>query len=90
MGDENKSSGKGFGLDNIIDSSMALLVGVVILVSAVLPVVISQINSLPEIGGITEAQIAQFSGLLTAAVILGIVGLIIGIVRMYSVKHSDR
>ena len=68
-------------LSNIIDSSVAAIVGIVMVASAVIPVAVSQIVSLQTI---TDYDTAIFQSLLGVAVIMVIIGLIVGVIRYYT------
>lgn len=68
-------------LSNIIDSSVAAIVGIVMVASAVIPVAVSQIVSLQTI---TDYDTATFQSLLGVAVIMVIIGLIVGVIRYFT------
>ena len=63
-------------LDNIIDSSVAALVGVVLLGAAVIP------DSIAFIGDLT-GEAAQYAPLLSVVIIMVILGLVIGVIRFF-------
>lgn len=63
-------------LDDIIDSSVAAIVGIVMVTAALIPIA-SQM-----IGGLTGDD-AQYAPLLGVVVIMVIVGLIVGVIRFY-------
>ena len=69
-------------LDDIINSSTAALVGIVLICALVIPVGIDQINSL-------TGDYAQWNGLLEVVIVMCIVGLIVGIIRFFS-SNSKR
>lgn len=68
-------------LSNIIDSSVAAIVGIIMVASAVIPIAVSQIVSLQTI---TDYDTATFQSLLGVAVMMVIIGLIIGVVRYFT------
>lgn len=63
-------------LDNIIDSSVAALVGIVFLCAVVIPIGVQFINDL-------TGDAAQYKPLLGVVLIITILGLVIGIIRFY-------
>lgn len=67
-------------LSNILDSSVAAIVGIVMVASAVIPIAVSQISSLKLLSGETE----MYQTLLEVVVIMVIVGLIIGVIRFFT------
>lgn len=78
-------------MDTFLNGLILLMVSVVVLCSAVLPVVSSQINGL---SGLIDAEnvldIASFQSLLGVAILMTILGLVIGIIKMYISGRSDR
>ena len=84
MGDDNDK------LNTVINSLIVLIVGVVILCSAAIPVISSQVGGLKKL--IVDGQvldIVTYQTLIGVAVIFAILGLVIGILKMYTAK-SDR
>lgn len=74
-------------LSNIIDGSMAAVVGIIMIAAVVIPIAVSQIKSLTsEVAG---QDWATYQSLLGVVIILTIVGLIIGIVKHFS-SGTDR
>ncbi len=71
-------------LSNIIDSSVAAIVGIVMVASAVIPIAVSQIVSLQTITDISESDLTMYQTLLGVAVIMVILSVVIGIVRYFS------
>lgn len=68
-------------LSNIIDSSVAAIVGIVMVASAVIPIAVSQIVSLQTI---TDYDTSLFQTLLGVAVIMVILGVVVGVIRFFS------
>ena len=78
-------------MDTFLNGLILLMVSVVVLCSAVLPVVSSQINGLSSlIDDNNVLQIAQFQDLLGVAILMTILGLVIGIIKLYISGKSDR
>ena len=78
-------------LDTFLNGLILLMVSVVVLCSAVLPVVSSQINGLSDLVSADNVlDIAGFQALLGVAILMTILGLVIGIIRMYVGGRSDR
>lgn len=78
-------------MDTFLNGLILLMVSVVVLCSAVLPVVSSQINGLSSlIDDNNVLQIAQFQNLLGVAILMTILGLVIGIIKLYISGKSDR
>lgn len=73
-------------IDDITDNMSALIVGVVMLCSAVIPVAISQIDALSLIES-TVVDVSTMQSLLTVAIIMAILGLVIVVVRQYKSKE---
>ena len=67
-------------LSNILDSSVAAIVGIVMVASAVIPIAVSQISSLK----LLEEDTTMYQTLLGVVVIMVIVGLIIGVIRFFT------
>lgn len=83
MGDDNSK------LDTVINSMVVLIVGTVILCSAAIPVISSQVGGLSDLIGPDQVlDIATFQTLIGVALIMAILGLVIGILKMYT--KSDR
>ena len=64
-------------IDNIINSSVATLVGIVMLCAVVIPVGLDLILGMPE-------AYSEFETILKVAITMAIIGLIVGIVRYFS------
>lgn len=79
MGDNDR-------LSNIIDGSMAAVVGIIMIAAVVIPIAVSQINSLTS--SVAGDDWATYQSLLSVVIILTIVGLIIGIVKHFSGSSS--
>lgn len=67
-------------LSNILDSSVAAIVGIVMVASAVIPIAVSQITSLK----LLEEDTTMYQTLLGVVIIMVIVGLIIGVIRFFT------
>lgn len=63
-------------LSDIIDSSTAAIVGIVMICFAVIPIAVDAISSL-------SGDAAKYAPLLGVVVIMVILGLIIGVIRFY-------
>ena len=78
-------------MDTFLNGLILLMVSVVVLCSAVLPVVSSQINGLSDlISADNVLNISQYQGLLGVAILMCILGLVIGIIKLYVSGKSDR
>ena len=78
-------------MDTFLNGLILLMVSVVVLCSAVLPVVSSQINGLSDlISADNVLNISQYQGLLGVAILMVILGLVIGIIKLYVSGRSDR
>ena len=75
-------------LNKFIGAFITALVGTILLISAFLPVAVSQINSIADITGIDSSQITQYQALFGVVVVIVILVLIIGVVRY--ITTSDR
>ena len=76
-------------LDIVIGSMVVLIVGAVILCSAVIPVVSDQVSNLNNLASDSLLDIASYETLIGVAVLMAILGMVIGIIRMYTNK-GDR
>lgn len=76
-------------IDLITDNMSALLIGVVLLCSAVIPIAVSQINSLSSITS-TVVQISTYQTLIGVAIIMAILSLVVIVIRSYNVRKTDR
>lgn len=74
-------------LSTIIDVSIAAIVGIVMIASAVIPIAVSQIDSLNSITS-TTVDIDMYQAMLGLVIVFVILALVIGIVRYFS--SSDR
>lgn len=78
-------------MDTFLNGLILLMVSVVVLCSAVLPVVSSQINGLSDlISADNVLNISQYQGLLGVAILMAILGIVIGIIKLYVSGKSDR
>lgn len=78
-------------MDTFLNGLILLMVSVVVLCSAVLPVVSSQINGMSDlISADNVLNISQYQGLLGVAILMVILGLVIGIIKLYVSGKSDR
>lgn len=85
MGSEGDSK-----LDTVVNSIVVLIVGTVMLCSAAIPLVSAQIGGLSNLENVPEAlDILSIQNLMVVALIFAILGLVIGIVKMYTAR-SDR
>ncbi len=81
-------------LDIVIGSMIILMVGAIILCSAVIPVVSDQVASLSDLipsgedAGDQVLNIASYQTLIGVAILMCIIGLVIGIIKMYTGKSS--
>lgn len=77
-------------MDTFLNGLILLLVSVVVLCSAVLPVVSSQINGLSSlISSDNILDIAGYQAMLGVAILMTILGLVIGIIKLFT-KSGDR
>ena len=82
-------------LDIVIGSMVVLIVGAVILCSAVIPIVSDQVASLSDLipsgedAGDQVLDIATYQTLIGVAILMAIIGMVIGIIKMYT-GRSDR
>ena len=77
-------------MDTFLNGLILLLVSVVVLCSAVIPVVSSQINGLSDlISADSVLDISGYQALLGVAILMTILGLVIGIIKLF-VSKSDR
>ena len=67
-------------LDSVIGSSVAALVGLILLCSVVIPIGVAQIGSL-------TGEAAEYAPILGVVIIMSIVGLIIGVIRFFQSKN---
>ena len=77
-------------MDTFLNGQLLLLVSVVVLCSAVIPVVSSQINGLSSL--ISDSNVLDIGGyqtLLGVAILMTILGLVIGIIKLFTAR-SDR
>lgn len=64
-------------IDSIINTSVATLIGIIMLCSVVIPIALGQINAMPE-------SAAEFVTILKVVIYMAVVGLLVGIVRYFS------
>lgn len=85
MGDNNGSSGED-RIDKVVMSIVALIIGVVLIASAAIPIISSQVNGLSDLKNVTGQvlDISMFQTLIGVTVVLAILGLIIAVVRGYT------
>lgn len=82
-------------LDIVIGSMVVMIVGAVILCSAVIPIVSDQVASLSDLipsgkdAGDQVLDIATYQTLIGVAILMLIIGMVIGIIKMYT-SRSDR
>lgn len=82
MGDDNSILGK------VISMFITVVVGVTLMIAG-LPMLISQINSIGSIDGITQSQSSQLEGMFFLVLMLGVLVLVVAIVSYFSTR-SDR
>lgn len=70
-------------IDNIMESSIAAFIGIIMLCALVIPVAVQQI------GGLT-GDMANWNSMLYLVVTMCIVGLIIGVIRYFTGSSSKR
>ena len=75
-------------IDKVVISIVALIVGVVMLCSAAIPIISSQVTGLNDLISGSVMNIPMLQSLIGVAVVFTILGLIIVIVRGYT--KSDR
>lgn len=83
MGDDNNSI-----LGKVISMFITIMVGVTLLIAG-LPTLISQINSISDIEGITSGQASQLEGMFFIVLLMGVLVLVVAIVS-YFANRSDR
>lgn len=71
-------------LDKITNSLTATVVGIIFVCSVLLPIALKQIETLTT----TYSEAETYTPLITAVIIMAIVGLLIGIIRFY--RSGDR
>lgn len=82
-------------LDIVIGSMVVMIVGAVILCSAVIPIVSDQVASLSDLipsgedAGDQVLDIATYQTLIGVAILMLIIGMVIGIIKMYT-GRTDR
>lgn len=76
-------------INEITDNMSALIIGVVLLCSAVIPIAVSQINGLSSITS-TVLSISTYQTLLGVAITMAILGLIVVTIKQYRGKKEDR
>lgn len=74
-------------LSTIIDMSVAAIVGIIIITAAVIPIAVSQIDSLNDLVS-TSLDIDMYQTLLGMVIVFVILALVIGIIKYIS--GSDR
>lgn len=80
-------------MSDILDSStnvvIGLIVSVILICSALIPIVVQQVTSLNAITDFDQGTIATWTSLIEVVVIMVIIGLVIGVVRTYSRREQD-
>lgn len=71
-------------VDNILDSSIAAVIGIIMLCAFVIPIGVQQIDSL------VGTNLTQWNALLYLVITFCVVGLIIGVVRFFTGNSSKR
>ena len=68
-------------MNNSTNVVIGLLVAIILICSALIPVALDQITALTTAYG---ADVAQYTSLLSVVITLTIIGLVVGVVRMYT------
>lgn len=68
-------------MNNSTNVVVGLLVAIILICSALIPVAIDQITALTATYG---TDVSQYTSLLSVVITLTIIGLIVGVVRMYT------
>lgn len=80
-------------MSDLVDSStnvvIGLIVAVILVCSALIPIAVGQISSLNAITDFDQSQINTWVTLIEVAIIMAIIGLVIGVVRTYSRREQD-
>lgn len=74
-------------LDSSTNVIMGLLVSIILICSALVPVALSQIESLENFANalnLSEQDVSMYTNMIEIVLVLAIVGLIIGVVRTYT------
>ncbi len=74
-------------LDSSTNVIMGLLVSIILICSALVPVALSQIESLEHFANalnMEESDVSMYTNMIEIVLVLAIVGLIIGVVRTYT------
>lgn len=69
-------------MDRTIDSILTALIAVVLIASAFIPIVITQVNNLLETYA-SDSNIGLYTGLITIVVVMTIIGIIVGVIKTY-------
>ena len=70
-------------LDKTINSIITALIAVVLIASAFIPIVISQLDALKKYAAGIQADVSMYESLITVVVVMTIIGIIIGVIRTY-------
>lgn len=70
-------------LDKTINSIITALIAVVLIASAFIPIVISQVDALTKYAAGIKADVSMYTSLITVVVVMTIIGIIIGVIRTY-------
>ena len=76
-------------MDKTIDSILTALIAIVLIASAFIPVVITQIGNLMNMVDPTGGQLTVYTGLISVVVIMTIIGIIIGVIKTYQSGGSE-
>lgn len=68
-------------MNNSTNVVIGLLVAIILICSALIPVALDQISALTAAYG---ADVSQYTSLLSVVITLTIIGLVVGVVRMYT------
>lgn len=76
-------------INEITNNMSALIIGVVLLCSAVIPIAVAQINGLSSITS-TAVSIQTYQTLIGVAITMAILGLVIITIRQYKGRKEER
>lgn len=71
-------------MDRTINSILTAMIAVILVASAFIPTVVPMINNL-----LGETTTSQYGSLLSVVVVITIVGIIIGVIKMYTDHHDE-
>lgn len=77
-------------LGKVISMFVTVLVGIVLLISGLLPIAVSQINSIANIEGISLGQASQYEMLFGLVIVLTILVLVVAVARYFTGGDKPR